>query len=316
MSEQSDSDILGRLSNVLGVPAAPQERSGPVEEEVSPQEAASDEEVEPTETDPTDEPPADEEGEGDPEEPFVELEHLGKRYQVPASLKTAFEANRTQANRIPAELAEMRKILQAERQLLDAEKSFSEDSRTEVEELRTLDARIREFKTIDWQSLETNQLLQYRQMLDTLKDQKAELEGSLSQKKAAFERNRQARQQELVQQGTLYLEKAIPGWNDQVAKEVALFAVTERGYSPEELEIYDPKRVVDLWEAMQYRKLQKTKPGVLNKARKAPPVIKPGSVDSAKATSQDKVQGLRDKVRKTGSVEDAAAWFMARSKSR
>lgn len=307
MSEQSDSDILGRLSNALGVPA---EQPGPVEEEVSPQEAASEEEVEPTETAQTDD------DAGDPEEPFVELEHLGKRYQVPASLKTAFEANRTQANRIPAELAEMRKILQAERQLLDAEKSFSEDSRAEVEELRTLDARIREFKGVDWQSLETNQLLQYRQMLDTLKDQKAEVEASLSKKKGAFEQTRNARQQELVQQGTLYLEKAIPGWNDQVAREVALFAVQERGYSPEELEIYDPKRVVDLWEAMQYRKLQKTKPGVLNKARKAPPVIKPGSVDSAKATSQDKVQGLRDKVRKTGSVEDAAAWFMARSKSR
>lgn len=316
-SESSESDLISRLTrsvdpgdaNRVSQPAAPAHQ--PSAEEATVEEDQYQENAD----------GADDVQEGqvetqDNDGGLVELEHLGKKYQVPPSLKTAFEANRAQANRIPQEITEMRKMLNLEKQAVEAKRAFEQQAKPEFDELSQLEAQIAQFKNIDWASMDTDQLVRARQALDVIKDKRDDLKQTIQKKRGEFDRALSGHMEQVKQRGEAYLQKAIPGWGQDVATEVAKFAIS-KGFTQDELSaLYDPRTVHVLWDAMQYQKLQASKPQVLNKARQAPPVSKPGAVDQTNSSGGNKERVYRDRLRKSGSIEDAAQWLLARNKSR
>jgi hypothetical protein len=58
---------------------------------------------------------------------------------------------------------------------------------------------------------------------------------------------------------------------------------------------------------MQWDRLQASKPGVANKVSGAPPVIKPTSAAAQQSTATVRDREARARLKKTGSLEDAAA---------
>lgn len=320
-SESSESDIMSRLTRAVdpgdkdrpgvsqkSAPIAPQQQNAePIDEQ--PLDEGQEQFVDSEES-------SDQEQEQSASEAMAELEHLGKKYTVPASLKTAFEANRAQANKIPQEVAEIRKMLHIERQTVEAKRAFEQQVKPEFDELAQLESQIKQFKDIDWSSLDTDQLVRARQALDTLKERREDKKAELQDKQQKFNAALTQHMEQAKQHGHAYLQKAIPNWDSTQASEVASFALT-KGFTQDELSgLYDPRTVEVLWEAMQYRKLQSSKPQVLNKARQAPPVSKPGAVDQSNSLSQSKERVFRDRLKKSGSIEDATAWLLARQKSR
>lgn len=323
VTESSESDILSRLTRAVdpGNPsrvspiAAPKKEvfEAPIEEVDDVQQTQEvDEDELVNEVDES----SDEDQQDDQQEPLTELEHLGKKYKVPASLKTAFEANRAQANKIPQEIVEIRKMLHVERQAIEAQRAFEKQAKPEFDELSQIESQIAQFKGIDWSSLDTDQLVRARQALDILKDKRDDLNQKINGKRAEFGQAFKAQIEQAEKHGHAYLQKKIPNWGASEAAEVAKFAVA-KGFTQEELgSLYDPRTVEVLWEAMQYQKLQSSKPQVLNKARQAPPVSKPGAVDQTNSLGKSKERVFRERLRKSGSVEDAANWLLAKQKSR
>jgi len=248
------------------------------------------------------------------EEPFVELDHLGKKYKVPQSLKTAFEANRTQANKIPQEVVELRKVLHLEKQASEFKRAFEQQAKTELDELSEIERDIAKFKNVDWTALDTDQIVRARQALDSLKDRRDDLKSAVDNKQRQFQSSMVQAMEQAREHGQSYLQKAIPEWSDEQAKGVRDFAKS-RGFTDDELSsLYDPRTVHVMWEAMQYRKLQSSKPNVMNKANQAPPVSRPGAFDANQSQSKSKERIYRESLKKTGSVEDAARWLEYRMK--
>ena len=62
-------------------------------------------------------------------------------------------------------------------------------------------------------------------------------------------------------------------------------------------------------DAAKYQELQKAKPKAVKKAQKAPPVTKPQQRQSQKGQMKQAKRKQFDRLRKTGSVDDAASFL-------
>ncbi len=114
---------------------------------------------------------------------------------------------------------------------------------------------------------------------------------------------RQAEEQALVEK--------LPEWREEAkAKEgkaqVAKY-LKDAGYSDEQLStLVDHRSVIIARKAMLYDQMVARKPAVENKVRNAPPVLKPGVAKQGNGEAE-RALAARDRLKKTGRVEDAAA---------
>lgn len=311
--EPTEEALLGRMAEHFanessGIPDA--------EPEQTPQEAL-DESIE-TEQQASDEAEAADESDAqdsEPAEPTVELEHLGKKYVVPESLKKAFEANRTMANRPQAELVEMRKMLHFERQAIEAQRLMQEQTKAEFEELAKLESQMKQLASLDRTGWSMEQRFELFDAERKLQGELQRVRETLGQKQQQFTGQFRQQIEQAKQHGQNYLNQALGGWDDSKAGEVSQYALS-RGYTPEELQsVFDPRFVHMAWEAAQYRKLQSAKPQVANKVKNVGPVIKPGSSDAKQSTQNSRVNDLRSKLKKTGDERYAVALLLERNKA-
>jgi len=110
------------------------------------------------------------------------------------------------------------------------------------------------------------------------------------------------------------LKSAIPEMGDDVKGEVIRKEIREYarsiGWSDQELaSVYDHRAVLALYQAMQYDKLQKSKPTVTKKVTEAPKMLKPGTTGKQTTAEQDAIKKMRAKLAKTGDKRDAARLF-------
>lgn len=136
------------------------------------------------------------------------------------------------------------------------------------------------------------------------------------------ERQQLAQRQQAEQQERLHthlaqeqerLKAAIPELADQVKgevirKEIRDFAKSI-GFSDQELtQVYDHRAVMTLYKAMQYDKLQKSRPEATKKVAQAPRMMRPGtSTPEARETQESKK--MREQLKRSGSKNDAARIF-------
>ncbi len=110
------------------------------------------------------------------------------------------------------------------------------------------------------------------------------------------------------------LKSAIPEMGDDVKGEVIRKEIREYarsiGWSDQELaSVYDHRAVLALYQAMQYNKLQKSKPTVTKKVAEAPKMLKPGTTGKQTTAEQDAMKKMRAKLAKPGDKRDAARLF-------
>jgi hypothetical protein len=118
-----------------------------------------------------------------------------------------------------------------------------------------------------------------------------------------LQQQQQQQLQKAIQEGQQRIAAEIPGWGKEAAQELRTIG-KEYGFSDEELsQVIDPRHVKVLYEAAQWRKLQKN-PTVNKKVTTAPPVVKPGSKD-AKIAQNSQTRQMRDQLKKTGRDEYA-----------
>lgn len=119
--------------------------------------------------------------------------------------------------------------------------------------------------------------------------------------------------QSMIREESQKLAQAIPEYVDPEKGEVVRKAIRaygkELGFSDAELaNVYDSRAVVTLYKAMQYDKLQKSKPGIIKKVAEAPKIMKSG-VSQVRDGNAEQFKKLKAKAMSTGRVADAAAAF-------
>ena len=170
-----------------------------------------------------------------------------------------------------------------------------------------------EFQAVDWQKLQAedpvrfnSEYVAYQQRYAVLQDIAKQIANEQQQAQGKAQADAQAKFAEEFK----LLQAKVPEWSDtgkrNKEKAETVEALKDYGISQEEYEsIVDHRQLLVVRDAVKWRKLEKSKPAVLNKVKAAPKLLKPGSTQSRAAKDAVADQGDRARLRQTGRVRDA-----------
>lgn len=190
--------------------------------------------------------------------------------------------------------------------------------------VKAYEAQIQRFEGVDWVRLATEDPLEYpkvRAQYDTLRQAYQASASQYQQKQEAVATQMQRIKADMLQQEAALLPRLVPAWNDHAKFQAAQREIADylrsNGIDP----VAVGGRYLDTafamataWKAVQYDKLQKAKSEKVKQLRTAPPVVKPGASQPASASKDEAERKQRDRLRRTGSLEDAASLLLNRMK--
>jgi len=294
-TDSSEEGLLERLGNAL-VPEAP------VEEAIE----ASQEDVDDTEQ------PEEAETEEVAEEPgLVELElEDGRTVKVPAEAKDGY-LRQSDYTRKTQELSMLAKTAQSTLQQQAIVSKFQTETQTEQRRLDQIESELSRLKSVDWTQYDTDTLMKTRVYMDNLRDEAGDLKQKVEGKKQQVFGELEKLQREATRSAYDYISRHVKDWSAGSQTEEAVAKYAENyGIAPEVLgsiaRMY-PGFAVLAHKASQYDRLQVSKGQAVQKAQKAPPVVKPGAVTSTNAAQAKQVQDQRSRLKKSGDYRDAIA---------
>jgi len=181
-----------------------------------------------------------------------------------------------------------------------------------------LDAIVVTEEKVDWNRLQENpaEFVKWKEYFRDMKDKRA----------AVMREQATIAQAEAEKQRTQFLE-TLKTESEQLTKKLPVFADPEKGpkaraelrsyllsngYQAQDVDMLSDHRAVTIaWKAAQYDKLQASKPQIEKRVVALPKVQRPGAATDADSLSVQKRTALEQKLRKSGRVEDAAAYFLA-----
>lgn len=181
-----------------------------------------------------------------------------------------------------------------------------------------LDAIVVNESKVDWDKLRQDNPAEFVRWKEYFRDMKDKREAVYRERETVARAEAEKSQRQLLE--TLKTEA------DQLAKKLPVFADPEKGakarselrsyllnngYQAQDVDgLADHRAATIAWKAMQYDKLQSSKPQIEKRVVALPKVQRPGAASDADSLSVQKRTALEQKLRKSGRIEDAAAIFM------
>ena len=211
------------------------------------------------------------------------------------------------------QVAEQRKALQAEQQAIE-EAKYMRDAY--AERLQAMEQLLNAQQPVeDLESLKDSDPIGYAVRVAEMSQNKEKLYAIQAERQRIAElqqaEQQQGMQQYLSQQAAV-LSESLPEYSDPVKGEalrsdLRTFA-KNLGFSDQELSaVRDARHVMALYKAMQYDKLQQSKPQLNKRVSEPPKTIKSGNSNTAVNTDQHKKAMAQ--LQKSGKVRDAASAF-------
>ena len=181
-----------------------------------------------------------------------------------------------------------------------------------------------EIQLVNWEQLRTDDPAEFAARsaeLNTRANQINQLKQEGLQRWQAENQALQQKQAQVVQQqmqaSNEALTRALPEWADETTRATQQKQIGEyllaNGYQAEELrELYDHRALLVARKAMLYDQMQKQSKDAKQKVKKLPKVLKPGRKASQKQRLSSKLKAKQTRLKKTGSVDDAAALLLER----
>lgn len=217
-----------------------------------------------------------------PEGELAEVEFDGKQYRVPAKMREALLRNDDYTQKTQ-QVAARGQMVEAYETQLQQQAAFMEAAAPVQQRIAQLQQELASFKSLDWSSMDTNQIMQYRNAKDMKADELAEAQQMLGQHQQQFQQRVTEVQSKMLENGVNYLRSAILGWNAERAKAVVAQA-TREGLDQHQISILDrmshplaPMMIKLLDKAARLEAIESRVGDARAKARAAPPVIKPGA---------------------------------------
>ena len=237
------------------------------------------------------------------EEKQVTLDELMQGYQLGADY-----TKKTQ------EVAEQRKAVEAERRAVEEAKQVRD---TYAQRLQAIEQFLTsgEDSPEDLAAMKENDPIGYAVKVAELTEKKEQLAQVRAEQQRLAQQQQAEHQQgmaQMVQQEATKLSQVLPEFSDptkgeQLRNEIRNYGKSV-GFTDQELaQVYDSRHVLMLHKAMQYDKLQKSKPNVKKKVAEAPKMVKAGT--KVKEGNRDVRKKQMSKLKQTGRVADAAALF-------
>lgn len=280
----------------------------PVVEEPIAEVATEEEQTEATETEETTE----QEQEA---ERVLKLKHDGVEIEKPESEVITLAQQGFDYTQKTQKLAEDRKVVEAMAQTIkDQEVAFRKQVEmqsaliNEIADVTAIDKQLSQYQNLNWQQLSDSDPVEAQKLFfayNQLQVQRGQVVAAINTKKQELSKAQEDARNKHLELGRQTLEKEIPGWNSDMAKDIAATG-REYGFSNDELsKLTDPRAVKLLHDAAQWRKLQASKPTVDKKVATASPTVKPGAKNSA-TVDRSRTSQAREQLRKTGNGDIAA----------
>ncbi len=236
------------------------------------------------------------------EEREVTLDELIKSYQLGTDYTKKSQA-----------VAEERKAVEAERQRVEEARYLRDQYAERLQIIEQMLNQQPETENLDY--LKENDPIGYAVKVAEMSQREKQLAQVQAERQRIAEQQQLERQEQLghvIQAEARKLAEAIPEYADPQKGEVTRRELREfglrLGFSEQELSgVYDSRQVLTLWKAMQYDKLQSSKPGITKRVNEAPKVVKSGV--SQPRDSSEELKKLKARARQTGRVADAARAF-------
>ena len=238
----------------------------------------------------------------DNEELEVDLDELIKGYS-----RTSDYTKKTQ------NLAEQRKAVESERTKIDEAAKLRD---TYAQRLQVIEQMLTQ-PTEDLTALKDNDPVGYAIRVAENMEREKQLQAVRAERESVQARQVAENQERLkshIAQEAERLRSAIPDFSDEVKGEVIRKEIRDYaksvGWSDQELsQVYDHRAVLTLYRAMQFDKLQKSKPAVQKRVAEAPKSLTPGVGSPRLDKDGEMVKKLTKQLKQTGRPRDAAALF-------
>jgi len=208
---------------------------------------------------------------------FADLEWEGQTLKVPKGLKEAVMRNEDYTKKTQ-ELAEHRRSVDQMRELAQTrqmESAFAESIGPEQQEISVIDAYLQQAAKLDWSQMTAEQMMRQRMEVDTIKERKAQLQQSITEKRTKFTTDIQAKLAELRGKSRELASKSIQGFSEETEKAMREFAKAEGLADPEiDNVLLDPRSYKIIYKAMQF---DKVKAGTGKAQQAVDRVLKPGA---------------------------------------
>jgi hypothetical protein len=238
----------------------------------------------------------------DNEELEVDLNELIKGYS-----RTSDYTKKTQS------LAEQRKAVESERTKIDEAAKLRD---TYAQRLQVIEQMLTQ-PTEDLTALKDNDPVGYAIKVAENMEREKQLQAVRAERESVQARQVAENQERLkshIAQEAERLRSAIPDFSDEVKGEVIRKEIRDYaksvGWSDQELsQVYDHRAVLTLYRAMQFDKLQKSKPAVQKRVAEAPKSLAPGVGSQRLDKDGEAVKKLTKQLKQSGRPRDAAALF-------
>ena len=238
----------------------------------------------------------------DNEELEVDLDELIKGYS-----RTSDYTKKTQ------NLAEQRKAVESERTKIDEAAKLRD---TYAQRLQVIEQMLTQ-PTEDLTALKDNDPVGYAIKVAENMEREKQLAAVRAERESVQARQVAENQERLkshIAQEAERLRSAIPDFSDEVKGEVIRKEIRDYaksvGWSDQELsQVYDHRAVLTLYRAMQFDKLQKSKPAVQKRVAEAPKSLAPGVGSPRLDKDSEMAKKLSKQLKATGRPRDAAKLF-------
>ena len=239
----------------------------------------------------------------DNEELEVDLDELIKGYS-----RTSDYTKKTQS------LAEQRKQVEAERAKIEEAAKLRD---TYSQRLQVIEQMLSQQPEEDLSALKDSDPVGYAIKVAEKMEREKQLSAVRAEREAVQAKQAAEHQERLkahlAQEGER-LKAAIPDLADEVKGEVIRKEIRDyaksNGWTDQELsQVYDHRAVIALYRAMQFEKLQKSKPAVQKKVNEAPKALKPGVAGQRIDKDSEQAKKLAKQLKQTGRPRDAAKIF-------
>lgn len=237
------------------------------------------------------------------EEREVTLDELIKSYQLGTDYTKKSQA-----------VAEERKAVEAERQAVQEAKAMRDQYAQRLEIIESMLNQPQEAENLDY--LKETDPIGYAVKVAEMSQKEKQLSQVRAERERIMQQQEYDRQQQMRQTIAAESEKlvaVIPEFADAdkgetIRKDIRTFG-KQMGFSDEELaNVFDSRAVLTLYKAMQYDKLQLSKPAVNKRVQEAPKAIKPGASKPRDSNSEE-LKKLKARAKSSGRVSDAASVF-------
>jgi len=233
----------------------------------------------------------------------VTLDELIKSYQLGTDYTKKSQA-----------VAEERKAVESERHAVQEAKQLRDQYAQRLEVIEQMLNQPQQAEDLDY--LKETDPIGYAVKVAEMSQKEKQLAQVRAERDRISQQQEYDKQQQMRQMVAAESEKLVaaipefadPSKGESIRKDIRTYG-KQMGFSDEELaNVFDSRAVLTLFKAMQYDKLQSSKPAVNKRVQEAPKAIRPG-VSKPRDSNSEELKKLKARAKSSGRVADAASVF-------